>query len=163
MTKLNKGFTLIELLVVIAIIGILSGLIIVSMNTATKSANDARVQADADQLRSTAMLYAINHSNLFNSNGTTGTDTAADCTAIPNTFLDGVSPNDAQKVCADMIGYDGTTAPVIRIKADGTSYCAAFDLQAGTFWCVDSTGFSGPIAAIAYCGTITTNYDCANP
>ena len=160
MTKLNKGFTLIELLVVIAIIGILSGLIIVSMNTATKSANDARVQADADQLRSTAMLYAINHSNLFNSNGTTAIANNTDCTTgTASTFLDGVSPNDAQKVCLDIINYD-TNTPTINLKADGTAYCAAFDLQAGTVWCVDSTGFSGLTSAVANCDV--TNYTCAS-
>ena len=37
-----KGFTLIELLVVIAIIGILSGLIIISMNNSINLANDAK-------------------------------------------------------------------------------------------------------------------------
>lgn len=39
------AFTLIELLVVIAIIGILSGLIIVTMSGATNSANDAKRKA----------------------------------------------------------------------------------------------------------------------
>ncbi|MFA5368644.1 MAG: type II secretion system protein [Candidatus Paceibacterota bacterium] len=158
MTKLNKGFTLIELLVVIAIIGILSGLIIVSMSSATRSANDARVQAGADQMRSAAMLYAISHSNLFNANGTTAIAGATDCTAVANTFLDGVAGNDAQKVCADIINYD-TGTPIIRLKGDGTVYCAAFDLQAGTVWCVDSTGFGGAVAAVENCDA--TSYDCA--
>ncbi|MCK9578243.1 prepilin-type N-terminal cleavage/methylation domain-containing protein [bacterium] len=45
-----KSFTLIELLVVIAIIGILAGVIIVSMTSATNSANDARRKADINQL-----------------------------------------------------------------------------------------------------------------
>ncbi|MFA5368927.1 MAG: type II secretion system protein [Candidatus Paceibacterota bacterium] len=155
MTKLNKGFTLIELLVVIAIIGILSGLIIVSMSTATQSANDARVQAGADQLRSAAMVYAISNSNLFSSTTTAVNLTA--CTATPSTFM--LAGGDAKTVCDDIVDYD-TATPSIRISADGTAYCAAFDLQAGTVWCVDSIGYSGLTSAVANCDEGTL--DCAS-
>jgi len=46
----NFAFTLIELLVVIAIVGILAGILIVSMTGATNNANDARRKADINQL-----------------------------------------------------------------------------------------------------------------
>ena len=57
MSKLLRSFTLIELLVVIAIIGILSGLIIVGMNNATNSANDAKRKASVASLTKALMAY----------------------------------------------------------------------------------------------------------
>ncbi|MFA5715603.1 MAG: carbohydrate binding domain-containing protein [Candidatus Paceibacterota bacterium] len=51
MNKKIKSFTLIELLVVIAIVGILSGLIVISMNNAANSANDAKKKQDIDSLQ----------------------------------------------------------------------------------------------------------------
>jgi prepilin-type N-terminal cleavage/methylation domain-containing protein len=57
MTKRNKGFTLIELLVVIAIIGILSSVVLASLNSARKKARDARRVADIKQLQLAEEMY----------------------------------------------------------------------------------------------------------
>jgi prepilin-type N-terminal cleavage/methylation domain-containing protein len=53
MKRMNKkgGFTLIELLVVIAIIGILSSVVLVSLNSARNKGKDTRVISDVNQLR----------------------------------------------------------------------------------------------------------------
>lgn len=53
----QKAFTLIELLVVIVIIGILSGLIIVSLNNATNSANDAKRRTGIDTIKKALIVY----------------------------------------------------------------------------------------------------------
>lgn len=53
----RRGFTLIELLVVIAIIGILSSVVLASLNSARKKGRDARRIADIKQLQLALELY----------------------------------------------------------------------------------------------------------
>ena len=55
--KKKFGFTLIELLVVIAIIGILSSVVLASLNTARRKSRDARRVADLGQIRLALELY----------------------------------------------------------------------------------------------------------
>ena len=53
----QAGFTLIELLVVIAIIGLLSSVVLASLNNARKKGRDARRIADLKQLQVALELY----------------------------------------------------------------------------------------------------------
>ena len=61
----KKAFTLIELLVVIAIVGILAGILIVSMSGATNSANDARRKSDISAINTALLFYGTTHNGLY--------------------------------------------------------------------------------------------------
>tara|TARA_B100000508_G_scaffold60333_1_gene46974 strand:+ start:37902 stop:38366 length:465 start_codon:yes stop_codon:yes gene_type:complete len=54
---MKKGFTLIELLVVVAIIGMLSSVVLASLNTARGNARDTRRQSDLKQIQTALELY----------------------------------------------------------------------------------------------------------
>jgi len=136
MNKINKGFTLIELLVVIAIIGILSGLIIVSMGGATNSAKDARIKSEMDQIRSTAIIF-------YNTGSTyTGLLASGDGLTLINDI-------NAQGGDAAVSGINGST-----------SYCVVKQLvsSATAYWCVDSTGYAGTPTTSTTCSAST--YTC---
>lgn len=57
MNSRNKGFTLVELLVVIAIIGILAGVVLVSLNGARRSARDTKRVSDMKSSQLALELY----------------------------------------------------------------------------------------------------------
>lgn len=59
----KRGFTLIELLVVIAIIGILSSVVLASLNSARESSRDARRLSDVRQYQLALELYFDDNSD----------------------------------------------------------------------------------------------------
>ncbi|MDD4531684.1 MAG: prepilin-type N-terminal cleavage/methylation domain-containing protein [Candidatus Pacebacteria bacterium] len=75
MNKLFKtAFTLIELLVVIAIIGILSGLVIVTMSGVTAKANIAKSQVFSNSLRNALMLNLVSEWKMDEGSGSSTVD-----------------------------------------------------------------------------------------
>ncbi len=60
----SNSFTLIELLVVIAIIGILAGFIVISLGSASESANDAKRKADINQIAKAILIHRAGSTEL---------------------------------------------------------------------------------------------------
>ncbi len=97
----NKGFTLIELLVVIAIIGILSSIVLASLNIARKKGKMAKARVELHDLR-TAMY------NLANDTGRISNGCTLGVIDSPETTLDSAW---AGLLAAPTTGADPTYSP----------------------------------------------------
>lgn len=131
----RKGFTLIELLVVIAIIGVLSAVVLSSLNTARNKGSDAAIQADLANVRTQATIYADENENY----GSPVTIDASDCTI--GLFSDPIVA--AQIAAADEA--NGVRPVVCNLGSDGAvavSYAVSAELVgiAGSYFCIDSGG-----------------------
>ncbi len=124
--RLEKGFTLIELLVVIAIIGILSSVVLASLNTARGKGSNAAVKANLTGMRAAAELY-YDGAGAGTYTGFCATQTAA--------------------LAAAASAGGGTAGTATNDCNDGAAVWAAYSVlkvaeNTYTTWCVDSTGAS---------------------
>ncbi len=144
MTRSSKGFTLIELLVVIAIIGILSGVVLASLNNARAKGADAAVKSNLANARAEAELYYDSNTNSY---GTAGSGTGV-CAPFGNNVI-GDSVN-----AADATG-SGTSNCLVGVN--GGTWAANAGLKSTTqFYCVDSTGVATTTATDTLNGDATT-------
>ncbi|MDP2665655.1 MAG: type II secretion system protein [bacterium] len=152
MKKQNRGFTLIELLVVIAIIGILSAVVLASLNTSRSKGNDAAVMSDLDGIRTQAGLYSVTSGNYG-----TNPEAVTTCTVADTLFTDPTVVN--QLAGASKANNTGTIS--CNVGAKGVSYAVSAALTAtpGEFYCVDSTG----VATTTATDTVGTSGTKCNP
>ena len=114
----NKGFTLIELLVVIAIIGILSSVVLASLNSAREKGEDAKIKANLANTRAEAAIYYDDNQNTYE----------GVCTEIDG-FGDGID---------DFRCADGSTSYAAAAELS----------TSGEWFCVDNAGYASGFPGI---------------
>lgn len=141
----KRGFTLIELLVVIAIIGILSSVVLGSLNSARGKGVDAAAKSNLNNIRAQAEL-------IYDS-------------ATPNSYATVCSNANVMKgisaaAVAEGLTWASTANNAITVSCTNSSgaWAVWVNLAKGStptnYWCVDSTGTSiqktlAPTAATA--------------
>ncbi len=150
----KKGFTLIELLVVIAIIGILSSVVLASLNTARGKGADAAIKSNLANMRAQAELY-------YDTNG--GYSSVTTLTLPGGTFCTSGVPTAgtlfADSTFASVIttlnAFPGANVTCVLGGVSGqraSSWAMSKALTTGGSWCVDSGGKSASSTANASTG-----------
>lgn len=149
---LQKGFTLIELLVVIAIIGILSSVVLASLNTARQKGADTAVKSNLAGARAEAELFYDNGGTYDGVCALTGTNVIGDSVTAAHAayggvvaaFVDGTASDYNVTQCHDSASAWAAWVP-LKASASGAGNIRA--------WCVDSTGASRQVTTVLAAST----------
>ena len=149
MKKYTQGFTLIELLVVIAIIGILSSVVLVSLNSARNKGKESRVIASVQQIRTLA-------ETAYNGSDYLGILSSANTVTTNGAGISATDPAAIQLV-ADVASQGGRIFAITNTGA--TQYAIFGSLVASTsntaYFCISSNGSTQPAS-----GTSTPTISC---
>jgi len=131
----SKGFTLIELLVVIAIIGILSSVVLASLNSARTKGADTAVKVGLNQVSTQAEVY-------YDGTGAGSYGASSVCTLGSETgvFADTVIKAQMVQIRTQLTG----AAITCSTTANGQKWAvsAATLKGLGGTWCVDNSGWN---------------------
>jgi prepilin-type N-terminal cleavage/methylation domain-containing protein len=120
-----RGFTLIELLVVIAIIGLLSSVILASVNTARARGRDAVRQQALTELRTAIEMYANDHNGVYPLGGGGSGAWSSQCSTwggyAASSVITGLVPTYIPSMPADP-SSDAVIADCIIYASNGTDY-----------------------------------------
>ncbi len=149
----SRGFTLIELLVVIAIIGILSAVVLASLNQARQKGSDAAIQSDLSTIQTEAEIYyGGTGANTYGSATNTTCPVVGTVLSATSVFTDPV----IEKAVAGADTANGAGAVVCNSVPN--AYAVSSALQNGIagnmFWCVDNTGAGKPEATALGAATV---------
>jgi prepilin-type N-terminal cleavage/methylation domain-containing protein len=139
MKKTTQGFTLIELLVVIAIIGILSSIVIASLNSARTKGSVAAAKGQLAQLRTQAENYYDNNGGYATSSVTAAQTT---CNAANTMFVDSTIATQITQIGTNVLATN------CGMSADRQKFRVSVQLKDSTFWCVDNQGANKPVTAL---------------
>ncbi|MES2994636.1 MAG: prepilin-type N-terminal cleavage/methylation domain-containing protein [Patescibacteria group bacterium] len=156
-----RGFTLIELLVVIAIIGILSSVVLASLNTARNKGADAAVKSNLSSARAEAEIFYDSNNNRYSTTVTaptmTGTGGTGVCAATGANVI-----GDSVNAALGASGSSATLATSCYANSERWAAMVALKTTTAEIYCVDSTGYAsstnpGPaISADANCDSDST-------
>lgn len=161
--KNNKGFTLLELLVVVAIIGILSAIVIYSVQDARNKSADAYIKQNLKTVQTQAEIYFQQYKSYFQNGGSSG----GKC---PNYKEEYFYPNLFQLDSIIKLALVEASKKISNPDFAGSTFCgvnekgwvAAIRLKTSPTendgndrgWCVDSSGNSKEIAGPISAGTL---------
>ena len=149
--KRTKGFTLIELLIVIAIIGVLSSIVITSLNSARSRAKDVSIKTTVLEFRKLMELEYLDNQSYANLNkGWVGTSPNVSCTARGYA---GNYASEAIKICEKIRSY--INPPTVNdfytgnSVSNSTHYSIMARLSSNLFFGVGSSGRNSNTCEVA--------------